>query len=49
MIESGSCCAILADLLARQCSVLTLIANSAFIAEYIRAHKNVQVILLGGL
>ena len=49
MIESGSCCAILADLLARRCHDLTILTNSAFIAEYIRAHKNVQVILLGGL
>lgn len=49
MVESGSCCAILADLLAQRCNDLTLITNSAFIAEYIRAHKNVQVILLGGL
>ena len=49
MIESGSCCAILADLLARKCQSLTIITNSAFIAEYIRNCKQVQVILLGGL
>lgn len=49
MIESGSCCAILADILAQKRSSLTIITNSAFIAEYIRSHKQVQVILLGGL
>ena len=40
MIESGSCCAILADTLATQKKNLTIITNSAFIASYI--------ILLGG-
>ncbi len=49
MIESGSCCAILADLLARKLSSLTLITNSAFIAEYVRSFQYIQVILLGGL
>ena len=49
MIESGSCCAILADLLARKCRSLTIITNSAFIAEYIRNYKNTQIILLGGI
>ena len=49
MIESGSCCAILAELLAQKCGSLTIISNSAFIADYIRRYKNVQVILLGGL
>ncbi len=49
MIESGSCCTILADILAARCQNLTIITNSTFIAEYIRDHKNVQVILLGGI
>ena len=49
MIESGSCCAILADLLAQRCRDLTLVTNSAFIAEYVRNRRSVQVILLGGL
>ena len=49
MIESGSCCAILADLLAKRVGSLTIITNSAFIADYIRLYKQVQVILLGGL
>ena len=49
MIESGSCCAILADLLAQKCSALTVVTNSAFIAEYIRGYQHVQVVLLGGI
>ena len=49
MIESGSCCAILADLLAQKCGSLTIVTNSAFIAEYIRGCRHVQVVLLGGI
>ena len=49
MIESGSCCAILADLLAQKCSELTIVTNSAFIADYVCSYKNVQVVLLGGI
>ena len=36
MIESGSCCDV------------TLITNSAFIADYIRKHTAIKIILLGG-
>ena len=36
MIESGSCCALLADTLTQLHKDLTIITNSAFIAEYIR-------------
>ena len=49
MIESGSCCALLAGELARNRTGLTIITNSAFIAESIRSYKNVQIILLGGI
>ncbi len=49
MIESGSCCAILAGLLAKSGIGLTIITNSAFIAESIRSYKNIQIILLGGI
>lgn len=49
MIESGSCCALLADALASVRKDLTIITNSAFIAEYIRGKSNFQVILLGGI
>lgn len=49
MIESGSCCALLAETLAAQKKDLTIITNSAFIAEYIRSKANFQIILLGGI
>lgn len=49
MIESGSCCALLADTLTSTKKDLTIITNSAFIAEYIRGKANFQVILLGGI
>ena len=49
MIESGSCCAILARHLAETRRDLTIITNSAFIADYIRACRQTQVFLLGGL
>lgn len=48
MIESGSCCALLADALTISKKDLTIITNSAFIADYIRGKSNFQVILLGG-
>lgn len=49
MIESGSCCALLADVLVRRRKDLTIITNSAFIASYIRGKGAVQTILLGGV
>ncbi len=49
MIESGSCCALLADALTASRKDLTIITNSAFIADYIRGKSNFQVILLGGI
>lgn len=49
MIESGSCCALLAQELAETKKDLTIITNSAFIADYIRHADGVQVILLGGI
>ena len=49
MIESGSCCALLAAHLAETKKAVTIITNSVFIAEYIRDYKNVQIILLGGI
>ncbi|MDR2552870.1 MAG: DeoR/GlpR family DNA-binding transcription regulator [Treponema sp.] len=47
MIESGSCCALLAAELASQKRV-TIITNSAFIAGHIRHAPYANVILLGG-
>ena len=49
MIESGSCCAIMADLLSTSRRNLTIVTNSAFIPDYIRGRSNVQTILLGGI
>lgn len=49
MIESGSCCALLADTLAETHRDLTIITNSAFIAGYIRSKSRFQTILLGGI
>ncbi|PJM73599.1 DeoR family transcriptional regulator [Bifidobacterium primatium] len=49
MVESGSCCALLAAELAETKKDLTIITNSAFIAGYIRGKSNVQIILLGGI
>lgn len=49
MIESGSCCALLADELTCSKKDLTILTNSAFIADYIRRKSNFQIILLGGI
>ena len=49
MIESGSCCALLADALANTKKDLTIITNSAFIAGYIRGKANFHIVLLGGI
>lgn len=49
MIESGSCCALLADELTTSKKDITIITNSAFIADYIRGKSNFQIILLGGI
>lgn len=48
MIESGSCCALVAMEIARTKKDITLITNSAFIAEFIRKYGTVRTILLGG-
>lgn len=48
MIESGSCCALLAQALAAQRHDVTIITNSAFIAGFIRKAPYARTILLGG-
>lgn len=48
MIESGSCCALLADEIAKTKRGVTIITNSAFIADYVRTAQGASVILLGG-
>jgi len=49
MIESGSCCALLAEELVNIKKNLTIITNSSFIASYIRNNTNVNIVLLGGI
>lgn len=49
MLETGSCCAILAGVLAETKKDLTIITNCAFIADYIRHKSSFQIILLGGI
>ncbi|MDR2402747.1 MAG: DeoR/GlpR family DNA-binding transcription regulator [Spirochaetaceae bacterium] len=48
MIESGSCCALLAEELANTRQDVTIVTNSAFIAHHIRHAPYCRVILLGG-
>ena len=48
MIESGSCCTLLAEEIARTRPGTTIITNSAFIASYIRRIEGARVVLLGG-
>lgn len=48
MIESGSCCAILAEEIAANRRDVTIITNSVFIASFIRQKPFSHVILLGG-
>jgi len=48
MIESGSCCALLAEELATNRRDITVITNSAFIAAFIRKAPAARIVLLGG-
>lgn len=48
MIESGSCCALLAEVLATERREITIVTNSAFIAGHIRNAPGARVVLLGG-
>jgi len=48
MIESGSCCALLAEELANEQKDVTIITNSVFIANFIRHASHTKIILLGG-
>ncbi len=48
MIESGSCCALLAEELSRADRGVSIITNSAFIAGYLRKLPGARVTLLGG-
>ncbi|MFV0407333.1 MAG: DeoR/GlpR family DNA-binding transcription regulator [Propioniciclava sp.] len=48
MIESGSTCALLAAELGRSHRGITIITNSAFIADFTRRNTTARVVLLGG-
>jgi len=48
MIESGSCCALFAEELAIAKKNVTIITNSAFIANYVCRLPYIKIILLGG-
>lgn len=48
MIESGSCCALLAEEIAKNRRDVTIITNSVFIATFLRNKRGVRIILLGG-
>lgn len=48
IIESGSTCALFAEELARTKNNITVITNSMYLASYVGAHSNMQLILLGG-
>ena len=48
MIESGSCCALLADEIVSNRRGTTVITNSVFVASFIRKKHGAHVILLGG-
>ena len=48
MIESGSCCTLLAEELAMNRRDVTIITNSAFIASFVRKSPSAHIILLGG-
>lgn len=49
MIESGSCCALLAEELAQTKHDVTIVTNSAFIADFIRHYNNINIVCLGGI
>jgi len=48
MVESGSCCALLARELADSANGVTIVTNSAFIVNYVRDSARVSCVLLGG-
>lgn len=48
MIESGSCCALLANEVVQTKQDVTIVTNSTFIAQYVRSHPGARIILLGG-
>jgi len=49
LLESGSCCALLAEELAVSGKKITIITNSVFIANHVCKMQNIKIILLGGI
>lgn len=49
IIESGSTCAIFAELVARKKHHVTIITNSMHIAGFVKDYPNVNIIVLGGI
>ena len=47
MIESGSCCMLLAEQLSQSKKEVTLVTNSAFMASFVKG-SNVRIVVLGG-
>ena len=48
MIESGSCCALLAEEIILNRRGVTIITNSIFIANFLREKSSSRIVLLGG-
>lgn len=48
MIESGSTCALLAEEICKQKRNVTIVTNSFFIANFVRAYDSCRIIVLGG-
>lgn len=48
LIESGSTCALFAEVLAKTKNNVTIITNSVYIANFIKEYDNITLILLGG-
>lgn len=48
MIESGSCCILLADEISRTKRNVTIVTNSVFMADYVGRASNIHLVLLGG-
>ena len=48
LIESGSCCILLAETLSRSRKNVTIVTNSVFMADYVGKRGYARIILLGG-
>lgn len=48
MIESGSTCTLLAEMLAKKRRDVTIVTNSAYLASYVRESRGLRIVVLGG-